>query len=140
MVFFISYTHLFGLSAAVVNFNRLPELMTAVCRRIGFCPSWHYFDDQGTLDFRTAEGDKPGPREAISAPNFVGAVYELVGRPFKPAKHLPARARQVHLGLANIFEEFANNLVWLEAKEGKLEELHAICGTQDSSEAGSIAA
>ena len=31
MVFFVSYTHLFGLSAAVVNFNRLPELMTALC-------------------------------------------------------------------------------------------------------------
>ena len=28
--FYISYTHLFGLSAAVVNFNRMPELLTAV--------------------------------------------------------------------------------------------------------------
>ena len=35
MEFYISYTHLFGLSAAVVNFNRLPELLTAVCRRLG---------------------------------------------------------------------------------------------------------
>ena len=26
--FYISYTHLFGLTAAVVNFNRLPELLT----------------------------------------------------------------------------------------------------------------
>ena len=49
--FYISKTHLFGLSAAVVNFNRLPELMTAVGRRIGMSPSWHLFDDQGTLDF-----------------------------------------------------------------------------------------
>ena len=46
--FYISYTHLFGLSAAVVNFNRLPELLTAVARRIGIAPSWHFFDDQGT--------------------------------------------------------------------------------------------
>ena len=52
MEFFVSYTHLCGLSAAVVNFNRLPELMTALCRRIGLCPTWHYFDDQGSLDFR----------------------------------------------------------------------------------------
>ena len=43
--FYISYTHLFGLSAAVVNFNSLPELLTAVARRIGIAPSWHFFDD-----------------------------------------------------------------------------------------------
>ena len=55
--FYISKTHLFGLSAAVVKFNRLPELMTAICRRIGCAPSWYFFDDQGTLDF---EGDPPG--------------------------------------------------------------------------------
>ena len=29
--FYVSRTHLFGLSAAVVNFNRLPQFMTAVC-------------------------------------------------------------------------------------------------------------
>ena len=50
--FYISYTHLFGLTAAVVNFNRLPEQLTAAARRIGIAPSWHLFDDQGTLDFR----------------------------------------------------------------------------------------
>ena len=37
---YISYTHLFGLSAAVVNLNWLPELLTAVARRIGIAPSW----------------------------------------------------------------------------------------------------
>ena len=40
--FNISYTHLFGLTAAVVNFDRLPELLTAVARRIGIAPSWHF--------------------------------------------------------------------------------------------------
>ena len=39
--FYISKTHLFGLSAAVLNFNRLPEIITAICRRVGFSPSWH---------------------------------------------------------------------------------------------------
>ena len=42
--------HNFGLLSAVVNFNRLPELLTALCRRMAWCPSWHYFDDLGTLD------------------------------------------------------------------------------------------
>ena len=59
--FYISKSHLFGLSAAVVNFNRLPELMTAICRRIGHAPSWHFFDDQGTLDFETTLPPQPAP-------------------------------------------------------------------------------
>ena len=59
--FQISFTHLFGLSAAVVNFNRLPELLTAVCRRIGACPTWHLFDDQGCLEFETSPAE---PRPA----------------------------------------------------------------------------
>ena len=40
--FYMSYTHQFGLTDAVVNFNRLPELFTAVARRIGIAPSWHF--------------------------------------------------------------------------------------------------
>ena len=80
--FYISKTHLVGLSAAVVNFNRLPEPMTAMCRRIGGAPSWHFFDDQGTFDF---EETSPGSHEdtCMSASKFVDFVYTLVGRPFK---------------------------------------------------------
>ena len=134
MIFFVSNTHLFGLTAAVVNFNRLPELMTAACRRLGACPSWHYFDDQGTLDFAERQGSsrgsladgnhkKPGGRGAIEASDFVGRLYKLVGRPFKPVKHQPANERQVHLGLLNVFEDMDKQKIWLEAKPGKLEEL-----------------
>ena len=49
--FYVSYTHLFGLSAVVVNFNRFPELLTAASRRIGMASTWHFFDDQGVIDF-----------------------------------------------------------------------------------------
>ena len=52
--FAISIGHLFGLAAAVVNFNRLPELLTAVCRRIGSVATWHFYDDQGVLTIRYA--------------------------------------------------------------------------------------
>ena len=61
MVFSISYAHLSGLTAAVVNFNRLPEFLTAVVRCVGVAPSWRFFDDQGTLD---SEGRCPGSRGA----------------------------------------------------------------------------
>ena len=70
--FYISYTHLFGLSAAVVNLNRLPELLTAVSRRVGIAPSWHLFDDQGTLDFIEEEHGS-GNRKAITQASSKGA-------------------------------------------------------------------
>ena len=51
MVFAIAFAHLFGLLAAVANSNRLPELLTAVCRRVGCCMTWHFSDGQGTVQF-----------------------------------------------------------------------------------------
>ena len=120
--FYISKSHLFGLSAAVVNFNGLPELMTAICRRIGHAPSWHFFDDQGTLDF---EHSLP-PHAALpgmSASEWVDFVYPLVGRPFKKEKHLPPSSTQVHLGLKNEFKHFQQNEILLEPKPGKLQEI-----------------
>ncbi len=50
VVIAVSHKLLFGFSAAVANFNRLPELLTAAARRIGQCTTWHYFDDLGTLE------------------------------------------------------------------------------------------
>ena len=63
----------------------------------------------------------------MDAPEFMGADYKLVGRPFKPSKHLPPRSRQVHLGLVNALELVFENVISLEAKEGKLDELQACC-------------
>ena len=120
--FYISKSHLFGLSAAVVNFNRLPELMTAICRRIGHSPSWHFFDDQGTLDFET-EGPPHPALPGLSASEWVDFVYTLVGRPFKKEKHLPPQATQLHLGLKNEFKHFQQNEVSLEPKPGKLQDI-----------------
>ena len=92
--FYISKTHLFGLSAAVVNFNRLPELMTAICRRIGCATSWHFFDDQGTLDLEEAPVENRHSRQGMAASELVGFIYKLVGRPFKKEKHLPPAQRK----------------------------------------------
>ena len=124
--FYISKTHLFGLAAAVVHFHRLPELMTAICRRIGQAPSWHFFDDQGTLDFEAQNptdrfDDLPG----MSAFTFVDIIYSKVGRPFKPSKHLAPDSTQIHLGLSNMLGLFHENTVSLSPKPGKLEALHS---------------
>ena len=45
MVFTIAYGHVFGLRAAVTNYNRVPEFGIAITRRVLGCMLWHYFDD-----------------------------------------------------------------------------------------------
>ena len=65
--FYISYTHLFGLSAAVVNFNRFPELTTAVARRVGTATTWHFFDDQGVIDFWDEDLDLPSQMAGVGS-------------------------------------------------------------------------
>ena len=91
--FATSYGHLFGFAAAVVNFNRLPELLTAACRRLGAAPTWHFFDDQGVLEL-----DQPG-LPGMSAQHFTQRFYALVSRPFSPAKSIPSGRLTLHLGL-----------------------------------------
>ena len=96
--------------------------MTAICRRIGHAPSWHFFDDQGTLDFETTLPPHPA-LPGMSASEWVDFVYTLVGRPFKKEKHLPPRATQLHLGLTNEFKNFQQNEISLEPTPGKLQDI-----------------
>ena len=123
MEFYISRTHLFGLAAAVVNFNSLPELMTAVCRRTGKAPSWHFFDDQGTLDFETSAPTEDRIATGMSASDFVGFVYNKIGRPFKLSKPRPPANTQTHLGLQNMLQCFSDNSIFLVPKPGSIEEI-----------------
>ncbi len=116
-----THTHLFGFSAAVANFNRLPELLTAAARRIGQCTTWHYFDDLGTLEL----GDREETPGLQSAQSWVCELFELAGRPFAGKKHLGASPEQVHLGLLNNLATFGSGIVSLAPRPGKLAELSA---------------
>ena len=95
--FATSYGHLFGFAAAVVNFNRLPELLTAACRRLGAVSNWHLFDDQGVLEL--AQPGLPG----MSAQDFTQRLHALVSRTFSPAKSVPPGKLTLQLGLRNDF-------------------------------------
>ena len=57
----------------------------------------------------------------MAASEFVGYIYILVGRPFKEA----TSKTQVHLGIQNDFKDFQANIVPLEPKPGKLEDIHS---------------
>ncbi len=121
VVFAVSFTHLFGFSAAVANFNRLPELLTAAARRIGQCTTWHYFDDLGTLEL----GDHEAQPSMQAAQSWVCELFALAGRPFADKKHQGASSEQVHLGLLNNSASFGSGEVSLAPRPGKLAELSA---------------
>ena len=61
----------------------------------------------------------------MAASEFVGFIYSLVGRPFRKEKRLPPSKTQVRLGLQNEFKDFQANIVSLEPKPGKLEDIHS---------------
>ena len=50
ILFAVAAARLFGFSAAVNNFNRVPELLIAWSRRVGAAMTWHCFDDAGGLE------------------------------------------------------------------------------------------
>ena len=64
-----------------------------------------------------------GVGRSLSASAFTSEFYELVGRPFKPSKHLDACGRQVHLGLLYVLDNFFKHQVSLEPKPGKIMEI-----------------
>ena len=108
----------------MVNFNRLPEFMTAVCRRVNITPSWHFFDDQGTLDFESCIPHEDDVNTGMSASDFVGFIYKKIGRPFKPSKHLPPASVQTRLGLKNMLHKFIDNQISLIPKDWKLQDIY----------------
>ena len=85
--------------------------MTAVCRRIGKAPSWHFLDDHGTLNFEDGAPRKGKDAPGMSASTFVGFIYDKIGRPFKPSKYLPPAEVQTHLGLQNMLQCFGDNSI-----------------------------
>ena len=104
MEFRVSFTHLSGLPAAVVNFNELPKFLTAVARRISLVTPWHFFDDQGVLEFSPVsdgksvgclgtEGRSKKDRSKLPAQDFTIQLFKLVGRPFTVQKHSWHRPR-----------------------------------------------
>ena len=80
----------FGLRAAVLQFNRFPELMTAVARRLMNIVCSHYFDDYVVVE---------PLRSARHAQHCLATLHRLVGFPFAAAKHVKATGVFVFLGV-----------------------------------------
>eukprot|EP00973_Karenia_brevis_P030918 4264050-Karenia_brevis.AAC.1 len=48
-VFATCFAHLFGLSAAVLNYNRIPAVLVSFLRRAFLLPCWNFFDDVAAI-------------------------------------------------------------------------------------------
>ena len=81
--------HNFGLGAAVVNFNRYPELVVVVARAVCFVPADHYYDDFLVPDLASGRDSA-----ARSIESIVLAFGPGVPRP----KSAPYRAPEIDPG------------------------------------------
>eukprot|EP00435_Cladocopium_sp_Y103_P025431 s4491_g6.t1 len=79
----------YGLEAAVVAFNRFPQLGVAVTRRclLGCCAA--YFDDELSIEF---------VRDAQVSQQGLKMVFNLMGAPPQPGKCYPPTANRHYLG------------------------------------------
>ena len=82
--------HPYGLAAAVLNFNRVPAILTAASRRmLGVCTA-NYFDDSGILDFVCARG---------SGQSALLLLYDCAGLVLDPSKQNPMASQRPFLGV-----------------------------------------
>ena len=105
----------FGLSGAVINFNRLPSLLAAIARRWLAIPVQHFFDDFRIIDMKSSNG---------SAFRWFSKLVQLIGVRFDstkdqlPTTTLPLLGNLEHYGNAGATECFL-----VEAKPERLRAL-----------------
>jgi hypothetical protein len=86
--------HNFGLKSAVVNFNRFPELATVAARRLLWCVSEHYYDDNSTAEIAHAGTSGQDALKALCSNEFFGF-------PFDPNKDEAMQEKNEYLGVSS---------------------------------------
>ena len=104
----ISWALLFGQSAAVNGFNRVPALIASTACRLLASMTWHYFDDYAVLDVeRHAASDH-------SAQTSLRELSSIIGFAVSPTKSKNPSREQVYLGvhnnLGNMHEGFLSSV------------------------------
>ena len=84
------FGHVFGKSAAIINFHRLQRLVTAACRRLLALLISFYYDDATLQDLNTAKGR--GQRH-------LRGFFPLLGRPLSASKAVDLDSKADYLGL-----------------------------------------
>ena len=100
----------FGLSSAVLSFNRTPALLTAVARRFTGSAVAFFFDDSCVLDLAAGHGQ---------AQAALREVYALMGAVLDPDKSQAPAGCRAFLGLSvNVAKASVAGVVEFELKDG----------------------
>ena len=99
--------HNFGLKSAVVNFNRFPELATVVARRLLWCVTEHYYDDNDTSEITCA--DKSGQKCLVEL-----CSNTFFGFAFDPRKDVPMQPANEYLGVISDLSKVAEGTVIMD--------------------------
>ena len=111
--------HNFGLKSAVVNFNRFPELATVAARRLLWCVSEHYYDDNDTAEPDFCKGSGQKVLVVLCGGKFFGF-------PFDPNKDETMRESNEYLGVTTSYARVDAGVVLMDVttkRRDKLREL-----------------
>jgi hypothetical protein len=108
----------FGLVAAVLGFNRLPEATTAIARRLLAVVCTHYFDDFAIVE----------PASTItSAQAALGELHQIIGLPFAPKKQQVGAPRFVFLGVETDLSDAPRGQVRMRVTQTRIDSLVQQC-------------
>jgi hypothetical protein len=108
--------HNFGLKSAVVNFNRFPELATVVARRLLWCVSEHYYDDNDTAEVACAEGSGQECLKAICSEEFFGF-------PFDSGKDEDMDVSNEYLGVLSSYEKVMEGVLLMDVSKKRRDKI-----------------
>jgi hypothetical protein len=111
--------HNFGKTAAVVNFNRFPELATVAARRLLWCVTEHYYDDNNVTEPEWAGDSGQLVLKAICSNAFFGF-------PFDDEQDVPMHGSNEFLGVVSSLEDADEGILRMDVsrkRRGKLRDL-----------------
>lgn len=111
--------HNFGLTSAVVNFNRFPELGVTVARRLLWIVTEHFYDDKDTCE--------PGWC-GTSGQDMLDKLFgfSFFGFPFDEGKDVPMRAANEYLGVVSDLSSVDNGKLSLDVTAKRRAKLKAL--------------
>ena len=106
----------FGLSAAVIQFNRVPAFLVAFLRRMLFIPTINFYDDFKFFDVLCSCG---------SAKTFFDKAIAFFGPAFDPAKDQSSSTMVTFLGGTVDMSDIANDMITLKPTREKEDAMSA---------------
>ena len=115
-VFCEVYGHCFGLISSVLNFNRVPHMLSVAASLLFAVANDHYFDDYLVVDLASAKG---------SGQVCLDALHNAVRIPLEPQKRKLPLAVQEELGVTCDLSQAPSGVVMLSPTEDRVKEIIA---------------